>query len=224
MEIIKTIKSALKKAGVDEQYAERIQKLFNIEKDENIDVFVSLFKENVLPAITEAEEKAGKDASSKAVEEYEKKFNLKDGAPVKTGGIEGENDVTKNMTPEIKALFEAQQKSIKDLTELVSGVVKTSTNAQKLAEVKEKLKGKIDEKFIDRVSSKVNLDAEDLNAEIEAQANDFNSFKQSLIDEYVGGNYVPNSGRTPEKSEKEWADFMNGNSGDDKAGVVNLGL
>lgn len=221
-EILKAIKTALKKVKVDEKHAERVQKLFKIEKAEDIDGFVTLFKENVLPAIDEAGKSADETAAKKAVAEYEKKHNLKDGKTIETQ-IENPENMT-DMTPEMKALFEAQQKSIKELTELVGGVVRTTTSAQRLADVKGKLKGKVDDKFIERVAGKVNLDAEDMDAEIEAQVLEHNEYKQSLIDEYVGGNYVPASGKEPQKSEKEWAEFMNADADEDKVGVVDLGL
>lgn len=224
-EILKAIKAALKTAGVNEKHAERVQKLFKIEKEENIDSFVALFKENVLPAIEEAGKESGKTVKQKAIEEYEKKHNLKDGKAVEPKKTDEPDDgVTKNMTPEMKALFEAQQKSIKELSELVSGVVKTTSNAQKLVDVKAALKGKVDEKFIERVAGKVNLDAEDLDSEIAAQVKDHTDFVQSIINDEVGNNYVPKEGKTAEKSEKEWAEFMNSGSGDEKAGVVDLGL
>ena len=58
MTILDLIKAACKTKGVPEKYAERIQKTFKIEKAEGMEAFVDLFKENILPAIQEAENEA----------------------------------------------------------------------------------------------------------------------------------------------------------------------
>ena len=81
MTIIDAIKKGLKAAGVNEKYAAKVQKLFKIEKEEDIDTYVALFKDNILPDLedTSAVEKARKDA----IAEYEKNNGLKDGKPIK---------------------------------------------------------------------------------------------------------------------------------------------
>ncbi len=58
MTILDLIKAACKTKGVPEKYAERIQKTFKIEKAEGMEAFVDLFKDNILPAIQEAENEA----------------------------------------------------------------------------------------------------------------------------------------------------------------------
>lgn len=224
MNILELIQAALGKAGVDKKYAERVQKLFKIEKDENIDEFVALFKDNVLPAVVEAEtaaktaaEAAGKAA---AITEYETTHKLKDGKPIETEDPNQKKpEVT--MTPEMKAM----QESINKLTETLTGVVKTTTNAQKLESVKAKLAGKVDAKYIDRVAGKINLDAEDLDAEITAQVADHTEFVQSLLADVVGDNYVQKDGKPAgEKTVEEWGKIMNNDGGIATTGVVDLGL
>ena len=81
MTIIDAIKKGLKAAGVNEKYAAKVQKLFKIEKEEDIDTYVALFKDNILPDLedTSAVERARKDA----IAEYEKNNGLKDGKPIK---------------------------------------------------------------------------------------------------------------------------------------------
>lgn len=49
MEILVAIKKALKKAGIPEKYAAKVKALFNIESEENLENYVSLFKDNILP-------------------------------------------------------------------------------------------------------------------------------------------------------------------------------
>ena len=82
MTILDLIKAACKTKGVPEKYAERIQKTFKIEKAEGMEAFVDLFKENILPAIQEAENEAKTTAETAAVAAYEAKHGLKDGKPV----------------------------------------------------------------------------------------------------------------------------------------------
>lgn len=224
MKIIDAIKVACKKAGIDEKHADRIQKLFKIEKEEGIDDFVILFKDNVLPGIADAEKiaaDAAKESARKAaIEEYETTHKIKDGKPVD----DPNKKLPDTMDPAIKALIEAQNKNIETLTGMVSGIVKTQTNSQKLDIVKGKMKDKIDSKFLDRIAGKVNLDAEDLDKEIEAQIKEFNDFKQELINESVGGNYRPGQQQGPvDRSVEDWAKFMNEESTSGN-GVVDLGL
>ena len=82
MTIIDAIKKGLKAAGVNEKYAVKVQKLFKIEKEEDIDTYIALFKDNILPDLenTSSIEKAKKDA----IAEYEKNNGLKDGKPIKS--------------------------------------------------------------------------------------------------------------------------------------------
>lgn len=207
MKILALIKTACTTAGVDEKHAERIQKLFKIDKEEGIDSFVALFKENVLPAVVEAEttaktnaEKAAKDA---VIAEYETTHKLKDGKPVEDPDKKVETVITDTMDPALKAM----QESIEKLTGIVTGVVKTSTNAQKLESVKAKLAGKVEAKYIDRVAGKVDLDAEDLDAAITAQVTDHTEFVQSLMVDVIGTGYVPKIGN-PSGSDAAFDSFI----------------
>ncbi|MEG2066342.1 MAG: hypothetical protein RRZ65_01685 [Tannerellaceae bacterium] len=67
MTILELIIAACKAKGVPEKYAERIQKTFKIEKAEGIEAFVDMFKDNILSAITEAEQAAQQTAQAAAV-------------------------------------------------------------------------------------------------------------------------------------------------------------
>lgn len=198
MKILALIKTACTAAGVDEKHAERIQKLFKIDKEEGVDSFVALFKENVLPAVVEAETtaktNAEKAAKYAAITEYETTHKLKDGKPVEDPDKKVETVIIDTMDPALKAVFDAQQKSITDLTALVTGVVKKTTSTEKLDQVRAKLKGKVEDKYIDRVAGKVDLDAEDLDAAITAQVTDHTEFVQSLMVDVIGTGYVPRIG------------------------------
>ena len=78
MTILDLIKAACKTKGVPEKYAERIQKTFKIDKAEGLEACVDLFKENILPAIQEAENEAKTSAEVAAVTAYEEKYGLND--------------------------------------------------------------------------------------------------------------------------------------------------
>lgn len=223
MTILELIKAQCKVQGVPENHAERIEKITGIteEKDGNIIAAVKNFKENILPAIQEAE-----NSGKTAISEYEKKHNLKDGKPVeaKKNDEPGKVELPKDLDPSVKAMIEAQNKSIETLTGLVSGMVKSQKSISVLETVKTKLKGKVDDKFIEKVAAKVNLDAEDIDAEIEAQVSEFNELRQSIIDEHVGENYIPSGGKSAgDRSVDDWKKLMDSDS-TVGAGVVDLGL
>ena len=108
MTILDLIKAACKTKGVPEKYAERIQKTFKIEKVEGMEAFVDLFKENILPAIQEAENEAKTTAETAAVAAYEAKHGLKDGKPVEDPdkNKKTEEELLKDLSPEVKAYLE----------------------------------------------------------------------------------------------------------------------
>lgn len=133
MTIIDAIKKGLKAAGVNEKYAAKVQKLFKIEKEEDIDTYVALFKDNILPDLedTSAVEKAKKDA----IAEYEKNNGLKDGKPVKKtkktakseedDEDEGKDEDFEGLPASVVKLLKAQQKQISELAASVSTVATT---------------------------------------------------------------------------------------------------
>lgn len=208
MTILQLIIAACIAKGVPEKYAERIQKAFKIEKAEGLEAFVDMFKENVLPAITEAEQTAGQTAQATAVAEYERTHGLKDGKPVQTPPDPGTPlavDLTK-LSPELQALFTAQQRQMGDLTTLVTGMATSQQRASKLEVVRTKMKGKIDDDFLEDYATRVNLDADNLDTEVEAKVKEYGFMKQKFITKAVSeGNYVPASGGV---SDTEFDGFL----------------
>jgi hypothetical protein len=199
MTILELIQATCKEKGVDVKYAERIQKIFKIEKEDGIGGYVDLFKADVLPAIENAAQ-ADAEAAKKAVEEYEKKHNIKDG---KTIEREPDPDLSK-LSPEMKAILESQSKQISELTGLVTKVVTGQSESQKLALVREKLKGKISEEFINDYIGQVKLDAEDVDAEVSRVVKSFTDMQQKFINKAVAdGNYQPSSGTGGINSDKD---------------------
>lgn len=175
--------------GVDRKHAERIEKISGIteEKDGNIIAAVKSFKENVIPAIEEAEkeakEKAEKEAEKKKTDDPEEKDKSK------------EPELPANLDPSVKAFIESQKKSMEEMTEMMSNLITSQKTSSNLALIKEKLKGKVDEKFIEKYAKKANLEAEDIEAEVERVAKEFTDDKQAFLNEAVSsGNYQPASG------------------------------
>lgn len=211
MTILEIIQATCKSKGVPEKYAERIQKAFKIEKAEGIEGFVDMFKDNVLPAITEAEQTAGQAAQAAAVAEYERTHGLKDGKPVQTPpnpATPPAVDLTK-LSPELQALFAAQQKQLGDLTTLVTGMATSQQRVSKLEVVRTKMKGKIDDDFLEDYATRVNLDAENMDAEVEAKVKEYGVMKQKFITKAVSeGNYVPAAGGGA--SDDEFKGFLGG--------------
>jgi hypothetical protein len=137
------------------------------------------------------------DANKKAVENYEKRHNLKDGKVIEKPEDTPPTPPVDDEAPEwFKKYATAQDKKLETLSESVSGVVGSQAKAQTLDNVKAKLKEKgLSEKHIDNWASKVNLEAEDLDAEIESHVNTYNEMKQDFIDSEVeNGNFTPSGG------------------------------
>lgn len=214
MKIIDLIIAQCAVQGVDKKHAERIEKISGIteEKDGNVIAAVKSFKENVMPIIEEAE----KEARAKAKKEVESKKKEEDS--------KDDPALPDNLDPGIKALIEAQNKSIENLTSLVSGVVKSQKDAVTSATVREKLKGRVDDKFIERLASEINLEAEDIEKEIESRVSSFNELRQSILNDSLGNEYVPAGGKPAgDRSVEEWAKLMESSDGPN-SGVVDLGI
>lgn len=213
MTILEQIKAALKKAGIDEKHAERVQKLFKIEKADGLDEYVALFKDNVLPGIQEAEAAATEAARAAAVTEYETTHKLKDGKPIENTPVSTPDKLPENMDPALKALLEAQQKSIETLTTLVTGVVKTTTSSERLNTVKAKLKEKgVEADFIEDVAGRVNIEAENLDAEIDAHVGLYTKMKQSFLDTAIKNGYQPPVGGGGVGTDIEFNSWLDGKS------------
>lgn len=215
MTILQLIIAACVTAGVPEKFAERIQKTFKIEKEEGIEGCVALFKENILPAISEAEQAAQAEAKAAAVVEYEKTYGLKDGKPVENPNPTPPNpaipDLSK-LSPELQAYFSAQQTQIGELTTLIKGLATNQQKNQKMELVRAKMKGKIDDDFIEDYIGRVNLDAENLDAEVEAQVKLYGDMAKKFITKAVAeGNYIPASGGV---SDSEFDSFLSSGTED----------
>lgn len=230
MTIIDAIKKGLKAAGVNEKYAAKVQKLFKIEKEEDIDTYVALFKDNILPDLedTSAVEKAKKDA----IAEYEKNNGLKDGKPVKktkktAKSEEDDEDEDKDedfegLPASVVKLLKAQQKQISELAASVSTVATTVTTSTKQASAKALFAdSKLPAKWFNRIDVNAETSVEEQIKELQEE---FAEIKQSVIDDEVaGGGYKPNSYKPKERSEKEWLELMEDEEGANN-GTASLGL
>ena len=230
MTIIDAIKKGLKAAGVNEKYASKVQKLFKIEKEEDIDTYVALFKDNILPDLedTSAVEKAKKDA----IAEYEKNNGLKDGKPVKKtkktakseedDEDEGKDEDFEGLPASVVKLLKAQQKQISELAASVSTVATTVTTSTKQASAKALFAdSKLPAKWFNRIDVNAETSVEEQIKELQEE---FAEIKQSVIDDEVaGGGYKPNSYKPKERSEKEWLELMEDEEGANN-GTASLGL
>ena len=230
MTIIDAIKKGLKAAGVNEKYAAKVQKLFKIEKEEDIDTYVALFKDNILPDLedTSAVEKAKKDA----IAEYEKNNGLKDGKPVKKtkktakseedDEDEGKDEDFEGLPASVVKLLKAQQKQISELAASVSTVATTVTTSTKQASAKALFAdSKRPAKWFNRIDVNAETSVEEQIKELQEE---FAEIKQSVIDDEVaGGGYKPNSYKPKERSEKEWLELMEDEEGANN-GTASLGL
>lgn len=213
MTILDLIKAACKTKGVPEKYAERIQKTFKIEKAEGMEAFVDLFKDNILPAIQEAENEA--------------KHGLKDGKPVEDPdkNKKTEEELLKDLSPELKAYLESIRKSVDDMAKKVGDSITNSANEAKKETVRKQLKDAgLPDNWLGRVDLASETSIED---QIKALSEEFTGIQQKAIDDAVArGDYAPGSVNLPERSEADWAKLMDQDA--DKSannpGVVNLGI
>lgn len=235
MKILATIKAALKKAGIPEKYAAKVQALFNIESEENLDNYIELFKENILPDLT-ANEQPSQAAIQAAIADYEKKHGLKDGKPIEPAkGKKGkkaktvddeddeeDDDDLEGVPASVIKLIKAQQKQISELTATVSTVASTVTTSTKQATAKALFtESKLPGKWFNRIDVNSETPVEDQIKELQEE---YAEIKQSVIDdEIAGGDYKPNSYKPKERSEQEWAKIMEDEESTGN-GVASLGL
>lgn len=234
MTIIDAIKKGLKAAGVNEKYAQKVQKLFNIEKVDDIEIYVKLFKENVLPDLedTSAVEKAKKEA----IEAYEKANGLKNGKPIDDGSKgkkkkddddeddEEDADDFEGLSPAMVKMLKAQQKQISELTKSVTTLTTNISTSGKQASAKALFDdAKLPEKWIKRLDVNSETSIED---QIKELQDEYAEIKQSSINEEIeSGNYRPHVSQPKDRTEKEWETLMNEDQGNDGGnGAVSLGL
>lgn len=234
MKILATIKAALKKAGIPEKYAAKVQALFDIESEENLDNYIGLFKDNILPDLVSNEQ--GSQASiDAAIAAYEKQHGLKDGKPIATGKTkktkkakddeeedEDEDEDFEGLPASVVKLLKAQQKQISELAASVSTVASTVTTSTKQVSAKALFAdSKLPAKWFNRIDVNAETSVEDQIKELQEE---FAEIKQSVIDDEVaGGGYKPNSYKPKERTEQEWLKLMEDEESSDN-GTASLGL
>lgn len=226
MTVLDVIKAACKTKGVPEKYAERIQKTFKIEKAEGMEAFVDLFKDNLLPAIQEAENEAKKTAEEAAISTYEEKHKLKDGKPVEKPKEEpaAGDDLLKGLSPEVKAYLEGIKKTVEDAVGKVDTTVTNAANEAKRDTARKQLKDVgLPEAWIGRVDVLSKTSIED---QVKGLTDEYTNIQQRAIDDAVAkGDYTPGNIQMPERSEADWTKLMNGEEASaSNPGVVSLGI
>ena len=229
MKILATIKAALKKAGIPEKYAAKVQALFDIESEENLDNYIGLFKDNILPDLVSNEQ--GSQASiDAAIAAYEKKHGLKDGKPIETTKTkktkkpkdEDEDEDLEGLPASVVKLLKAQQKQISELAASVSTVASTVTTSTKQVSAKALFAdSKLPAKWFNRIDVNSETSVEEQIKELQEE---YAEIKQSVIDdEIAGGDYKPNSYKPKERTEQEWLKLMEDEESSDN-GTASLGL
>ncbi len=237
MTLIDAIKKGLKAAEVNEKYAQKVQKLFNIEKEDGLETYIQLFKDNILPDLedTAAIEKAKKDA----ITEYEKANGLKGGKPIETKpkGKKGkkkeeeddedddnDDDDLSGLPASVIKMMKAQQKQIADLATSVTTLTGNITTSTKQASAKTLFdNAKLPEKWFKRLDVNSETSIED---QIKELQDEYAEIKQASITEEVeSGNYKPHISTPKDRSEKEWETLMNEDKGAGaESGTASLGL
>lgn len=225
MTILELIRAACKTKGVPEKYAERIQKTFKIEKAEGMEAYVDLFKENVLPAIQEAENEAKTAAEAAAVSAYETKFKLKDGKPIESQEeTKSEDELLKGLSPEVKAYLERIEKKFEDSIKKVDTSISNSANEAKKEIARKQLKDAgLPESWLNRVDLAAETTIED---QVKSLSDEYTGIQQKAIDDAVAkGDYTPGNIQMPERSEADWTKLMDGeDTSASNPGVVDLGI
>lgn len=234
MKIIEAIKKALKAKKIDEKYAERVQKTFKVEKEEDVDAAVDSFKDNVLPAIAEAEEEARKatkeEFEKKSKEEKEKaekeakEKEEKEKAGKEKGDKENpdkEKEKGKELDPAIKAIIDNYNTQIEEMKELILTSQKNAENAEKAAEARNLIKNAhLPEKWIDRIKLDSDVKLED---QVKALEEEYAEITQKTIDEKVAsGEYLPGAFEVKDRSEEDWLKIMDGDETGTASGVAPL--
>jgi len=187
--------------GVADNYSKTITEEAQIETVIS-DGVISSLKFSAQFAQTEGDKRAT-EASTTALKNFRDKHKLdENGKPItktEKKPKEGENE-------EISELKE----SLNKLTELVTGVVSGQKTTQTLETVKAQLKEKgVPDKFLDTYAKQVNLEAEDISAEVETAFKGYDTLQKEIKADMVNsGNYTPAGGSPSEDSTtnsiKEW--------------------
>lgn len=226
MDILQEIKNALKKAGIDEKYAGKIKALFNVESTENLDNYIGLFKENILPDLQPDEQgrqTAIETAIAGAIKTYEDKYKIKDGKPLEEVKEPDKPDLSK-VSPEVLAILKAQNKQIADLTENLQTMAGSVSTSQKQASASALFSNsKLPQKWFGRIDVNAEKSVED---QIKDLQGEYTEIQQSIINgEVEKGNYKPNPDGAPkDRTEEEWSKIMDGDEKAKDSGTVDLGL
>lgn len=225
MNILEIITAALTKAGIDKKYAGKVKALFNIEKeDENLDNYIKLFKDNILPDLQSSgqpTQETIQSAEQAAIVDYEKKHGLKDGKPVETPNPE--EDQYKGLPPAVVKLIEAQNKQLEELKGLVETRTKDAATAEKKATAKALVvNAKLPEGWLERVNLESETSLED---QVKALGEEYTKIQQDAINEKVAsGEYSVGSFQPKDRTEADWAKLMDGDTTPNNPGTVDLGL
>ncbi len=224
MTLIDAIKKGLKAAGIDEKYAQKVQKLFNIEKEDGLETYIQLFKDNILPDLQpsgQATQETIQASVNAAIAEYEKKYGLKEGKPIESPNPD--EDKFKGLDPSVKALIEAQNKQLEEMKALIEGNQKKAATAEMSVKAKKLMEdAKLPENWLGRVDLESKTPIED---QVKILSDEYIKIQQDAINQKVAnGEYHVGGFQPKDRSEADWAKLMDGDTNPNNPGTVDLGL
>lgn len=154
-------------------------------------------------------------------------YRLKDGKPVEDSdkNKKTEEELLKDLSPEVKAYLESMKKSVDDMAKKVGDSITNSANEAKKETARKQLK---DANLPDSWLGRVNLESEtSIEDQIKALVEEYTEIQQKAIDDAVArGDYAPGSVNLQDRSEADWAKLMDqdANNSANNPGVVNLGI
>ena len=209
MTILDLIKAACKTKGVPRSMRNVFRRRSKSKKLKEWRLLWTCSKENILPAIQEAENEAKTTAETAAVAAYEAKHGLKDGKPVEDPdkNKKTEEELLKDLSPEVKAYLESMKKSVDDMAKKVGDSITNSANEAKKETVRKQLKDAgLPDSWLGRVDLASETSIED---QIKTLSEEYTGIQQKAIDDAVArGDYAPGSVNLQDRSEADWAKLM----------------
>lgn len=143
------------------------------------------------------------DAQKKAEEAFRKKHNLdENGKPIQGTPPASTTPPAGGNPDDMPAWAKGLMDTVTKYAGTVDSIAKKTSQSERLSIAKNKLKSKgVLDKHLDAFASRINLESEDFDSEIERVSSEYTGFRQDFINKAVEeGNYTPVSGGESEDS------------------------